>query len=90
MKVLSVDGFLQSKLEEKLDVAIEKGDFTEAESLSDEIAKQDFAVKIVGAVEVRDYKRKKEDEEQFQKANKKKKLIWGFEQKHRWESKGNM
>ena len=82
--------FSQGKLEEKLDEAIEKGDFVKAEALSDEIAKQNLGVKIVDAIEVREYKKKKECEQQYQKANKRKKLIWGFEQKERWESKGNM
>lgn len=29
-------------------------------------------------------------EEKLKNSRKKKKLLWGFEQKERWESKGNM
>ena len=54
------------------------------------MAQQELGVKIVDAIEMRDYKKRKEVEEECQRAQKKKKLIWGFEQKERWESKGNM
>lgn len=54
------------------------------------MAQQELGVKIVDAIEMRDYKKRKEVEEECQRAKKKKKLIWGFEQKERWESKGNM
>ena len=70
---------------------MKQGDFTQAEAISDEIAQQELGVRIVGAIEVRDYKKCKELEEKSQQAKKKKKkLVWGFEQKERWESKGNM
>lgn len=81
----------KSKLEEEIDKAVKQGDFTQAEAISDEIAQQELGVRIVGAIEVRDYKKCKELEEKSQQAKKKKKkLVWGFEQKERWESKGNM
>jgi hypothetical protein len=39
---------------------------------------------------MREYKKQKEVEEKWKNSKKKKKLLWGFEQKERWESKGNM
>lgn len=47
--------------------------------------------KAAHAMKTRDFaeKRKLQDE-QKQVRRKKKKLHWGFEQKQRWESKGNM
>ena len=57
--------------------------------MSDEISKQELGVEITNAIEMREYKKRKEMEEKLKKS-KKKKLLWGFEQKERWESKGNM
>ena len=68
---------------------MKEGNFSKAEQLSDEISKQELGVKITNAIEVREYKKRKEMEEKLKKS-KKKKLLWGFEQKERWESKGNM
>ncbi|XP_028391485.1 protein FAM204A-like [Dendronephthya gigantea] len=80
----------KSKLEERLDEALMEGNFSEAEKLSDEISEQELSVKIADAIEVREYKKQKELEEKLKKSKKKKKLLWGFEQKEKWESKGNM
>ena len=80
----------KSKLEEQLDEAIKEGSFSKAEKLSDEISQQDFGVKISDAIAIRECKKQKQEEEKWKKSKKKKKLLWGFEQKERWESKGNM
>jgi len=71
--------------------AIKKGHFKEAESLSEQLTTQDFAAKVASAIQSRDFAEKREIEEHDKtKKRKKKKLHWGFEQKQRWESKGNM
>ena len=80
----------QSRLEERLDEALVEGNFSDAEKLSDEISQQELGVKIADAIEVREYKKQKELEEKLNKSKNKKKLLWGFEQKEKWESKGNM
>ena len=79
-----------SKLEEQYDDAVKEGNFSKAEKLSDEISQQELGLKIADAIERRDYKKQKEVEEKWKKSKKKKKLLWGFEQKEKWESKGNM
>ncbi|XP_029655951.1 protein FAM204A [Octopus sinensis] len=80
----------KSGLEKQINEAIAKGDFETAETLSDRLAKREFAVKITGSFEAREYLKRKKDEEMTVKAKKKKKLHWGFEHKQRWEMKGNM
>lgn len=50
----------------------------------------DFAVKVAQAVECRDYAKRKAADEEIAKKRKRSKPHWAFEQKARWESKGNM
>ena len=50
----------------------------------------DFAVKVAQAVECRDYAKRKAADEEKAKKRKRSKPHWAFEQKARWESKGNM
>ncbi|XP_071170113.1 protein FAM204A-like [Mytilus edulis] len=79
----------RSGLEKKIDHAIELGEFNTAEKLSDRLATREFGTKIADAFTAKDYIEKKKLEEKCSK-RKKKKLNWGFEQKHRWETKSNM
>ena len=80
----------QRVLEERLESAIQQGHLDEAEELNKQLVQCDFASKIVRAVECRDYVKRKVAEGEKAKKKKKTKLHWGFEQKQRWESKGNM
>lgn len=50
----------------------------------------DFALKVAQAVECRDYSKRKAAEDEKAKKRKRSKPHWAFEQKARWESKGNM
>lgn len=77
-------------MEQQLDVALNEQNFTKAETLSDQISQQELAVKIVGAIEMKKYNEQKDIKEKWKKCTKRKKLLWGFEQKEKWESKGNM
>ncbi|XP_046850448.1 protein FAM204A-like [Xenia sp. Carnegie-2017] len=80
----------KSQLEEKLDKAISRGNFTEAEKLSDQMSQEELAVKITEAISTRDYQKANNSNIKWNKSKRKKKLLWGFQQKERWESKGNM
>lgn len=80
----------EKRLEERLDNAIKEGNLDEAEAVNKQLVQQDFASKLLRAVECRDYVKRKAVEEETVKKKKKSKLHWGFEQKQRWESKGNM
>ena len=64
--------------------------FDKAEKLNHQLAQCDFAVKVARAVERRDYAKRKTAEDDRARKRKKTKPYWAFEQKHRWESKGNM
>ena len=79
----------KSGLEEKIDCAIDSGDFELAELYSDTLAKRDFAVRVSKAFDCVEYVKKKSEMER-QQQKKKRKLQWGFEGKHRWETKSNM
>jgi len=80
----------QTALEKKLDVAVSKGDYDEAERLSDQIETQRVAAGVVIGVAARKYEKEKEASEKRQRENKKQRLFWGFDSKSRWESKGAM
>lgn len=85
---LSVLIFFQN--EEEIDKAITKGQFDKAESLSEQLSTQDFVIKVASAVEGREFAKRRSEEQRRTQSKKKAKLHWGFEQKQRWESKGNM
>jgi len=78
----------KSKLECELDEAVCSKDYSRAEELNNEIIKRTFATDVKNAFKAKtflaDEKSKKE------KKNKRKKLNWIFNQKQRWELKGNM
>ncbi|RIA98573.1 hypothetical protein C1645_749717 [Glomus cerebriforme] len=80
----------KSKLEKELDKAVENGDLELASKLSDQIAQNNYEIMVSEAIERKEFDEAKKREEE-RKANKKKpKLNWGFETKHRWETKSNM
>jgi len=80
----------KSKLEKELDKAVENGDLELASILSDQIAQNNYETMVSKAIERKEFDEAKKREEE-RKANKKKpKLYWGFETKHRWETKSNM
>jgi hypothetical protein len=78
----------KSGLEEKIDHAIESGDYKLAELYSDTLAKREFAVRVSKAFDCVEYVKKRNEAERQRK--KKRKLQWAFEGKHRWETKSNM
>eukprot|EP00918_Siedleckia_nematoides_P048618 GHVU01106613.1.p1 GENE.GHVU01106613.1~~GHVU01106613.1.p1 ORF type:complete len:221 (-),score=45.68 GHVU01106613.1:508-1170(-) len=80
----------QSGVEKEIDEAISRGEFLKAEQLSDHLANRQFGKKIVEAIDAMRYAEKKQKEEEFVKAKKRKKLPWGFDHKQRWETKSNM
>ena len=64
--------------------------FEVAEELSKKLMEHNFAVKVAEAVECRDYAKRKAVDEERTKKRKRSRPYWAFEQKARWESKGNM
>ncbi|BFY98269.1 hypothetical protein BsWGS_01309 [Bradybaena similaris] len=77
-------------LEHRINEAIKTGDFQAAESLSDHLATREMGEKIVSAIEAKRFMEQQEVNAVSAKAKRKRKLNWGFEPKHRWETKGNM
>lgn len=80
----------KSGLEKRIDDAVECGDFELAEQYSDHLAKRDFAVRVAKAFDCVDYVKRKNEEMDKRHRKRKRKLHWGFEGKHRWETKSNM
>ena len=64
--------------------------FEVAEELNKKLMEHNFAVKVAEAVECRDYAKRKAVDEERAKNRKRSRPYWAFEQKARWESKGNM
>ncbi|KAL8615572.1 hypothetical protein ACOMHN_016149 [Nucella lapillus] len=77
-------------LELRIDDAVAKGDYRTAEELSDHMSTREFGEKVAKAIDARNFLHHKQEEEKMVKAKQKKKLHWGFEAKHRWETKSNM
>ncbi|CAG5116540.1 unnamed protein product [Candidula unifasciata] len=77
-------------LENRINEAIKTGDFETAESLSDHLATREMSEKIVSAIEAKRFMEQQEVNVSSAKIKRKRKLNWGFEPKHRWETKGNM
>ncbi|XP_064649596.1 protein FAM204A-like [Lineus longissimus] len=80
----------KTKLEEKIDEAINLGDLETAEKLSDHLSNREFGTKIAEAFDAKRYAEKKQREDTVAKERAQKKLKWGFDHKERWETKGNM
>jgi len=79
-----------TRLERSINEAVSCGDVDEAERLSNHLADRETGERIVAAIDARNFLENKKIEDQTQKAKRKRKLHWGFEAKHRWETKGNM
>ena len=77
-------------LELSINRAVALQEYDVAEKLSDRLATRDFGVKISEAIDAKRFIAKREHDAAVKKAAKKRKLVWGFEPKHRWETKGNM
>lgn len=80
----------KNKIERNLEVALIEKKFELSEKLNKQLMERDFAVKVAQAVECRDYSKIKVAEDEKAKRRKQSKPHWAFEQKARWESKGNM
>lgn len=80
----------KSGLEVSINRAVALKEYDVAEQLSDRLASREFGAKIAGAIDAKRFTAKREHDAAVRKAAKKKKLAWGFEPKHRWETKGNM
>jgi len=80
----------KSGLELSINQAVALQEYDVAEQLSNRLANRDFGVKIVEAIDAKRFTAKWEHDAAVKNAAKKKKLAWGFEPKHRWETKGNM
>ena len=61
-----------------------------ADRISEEIAKREFATRVKGAFEARNFAQFQEEKERKRKKRQSKKLKWAFDSKERWETKGNM
>ncbi|RIB09781.1 hypothetical protein C2G38_2207866 [Gigaspora rosea] len=80
----------KGRLEKELDKAVANGDFELASKISDQIAQKNYENTIQEAIERKEYDERKRREEELKAKKKKPKLKWGFESKHRWETKSNM
>lgn len=80
----------KSGLELSISQAVALQEYDVAEQLSDRLATRDFGVKITEAIDAKRFIAKRKHDTAVKNAAKKKKLAWGFEPKHRWETKGNM
>lgn len=80
----------KSGLELSINRAVALQEYDVAERLSDRLATRDFGVKIAEAIDAKRFTEKRKHDAAVKNAAKKKKLSWGFEPKHRWETKGNM
>ncbi|KAK2160178.1 hypothetical protein LSH36_138g01039 [Paralvinella palmiformis] len=66
----------KTKLEKQIDKAIEHGDFSTAEELSDHLAVRELGTKVVDAIDAKRYADRKKREKELLKAKQKKKLNW--------------
>lgn len=80
----------KDEIERNLEVALKEKKFELSEKLNKQLMEHDFALKVAQAVECRDYSKRKAAEDEKAKKRKRSKPHWAFEQKARWESKGNM
>ncbi|XP_069140608.1 protein FAM204A-like [Argopecten irradians] len=80
----------ESGLEVQITSAIKQGEYSRAEELSDKLSTRDLGTKVTKAFDAYRYSEKRKEQEEFKKSKKKKSLHWGFQEKQRWETKGNM
>ncbi|XP_021366925.1 protein FAM204A-like [Mizuhopecten yessoensis] len=80
----------KSGLEGQITSAIKQGEFSKAEELSDQLSTRELGSKVSKAFDAHRFVEKRKEQEDFKKSKKKKSLHWGFQEKQRWETKGNM
>ncbi|XP_065660822.1 protein FAM204A isoform X4 [Hydra vulgaris] len=80
----------KSKIEKDLDAAIAAKDFQLAEDINKEMIKRSFATTVKSSIEAHNHIKLQRKKEQRRHLHKKEKLQWSFNQKQRWETKGNM
>ncbi|OUM68306.1 hypothetical protein PIROE2DRAFT_58180 [Piromyces sp. E2] len=80
----------KTPLELKIDKAISEGNFELAEKLNDELIIQQKEKVFSDAIECKNYVDNKNLEMENKRKKKRKRLVWGFDSKQRWETKGNM
>ncbi|ESO02398.1 hypothetical protein HELRODRAFT_161665 [Helobdella robusta] len=80
----------KNSLERKIDEALSKNEISKAFELNDRLASREFSKKIIEACDAKRYVEKLKSVEEMKKSKKKRRYPWGFEQKQRWETKGNM
>eukprot|EP00914_Ancora_sagittata_P017641 GHVO01034700.1.p1 GENE.GHVO01034700.1~~GHVO01034700.1.p1 ORF type:complete len:133 (-),score=22.99 GHVO01034700.1:105-503(-) len=83
-------GQISSGLEKRINEAVTAGDVVTSESLSDQLACREFGKKVADAFQAEAWMKEKEKQDLVKKSKSAKKIKWGFEPKHRWETKGNM
>lgn len=82
-------GSRNTKIGKDLDEAIKQKDYELAQKISNEMSERQISQKIADNFKAQAYLDKKEAERKA-KQKRKKKLPWMFDQKERWEVKGNM
>ncbi|ORX87713.1 hypothetical protein BCR32DRAFT_289194 [Anaeromyces robustus] len=80
----------KSSIEIKIDKAVENGDFELAEKLNEELILKQKEKLLNDAIECKNFVYSKNLEMEKKKKRKRKRLVWGFDSKQRWETKGNM
>ncbi|XP_033756885.1 protein FAM204A-like [Pecten maximus] len=80
----------ESGLEVQITSAIKQGEISRAEELSDQLSTREFGTKVAKAFDAHRFVEKRKEQEEFKQSKKKKSLHWGFQEKQRWETKGNM
>ncbi|ORX55501.1 hypothetical protein BCR36DRAFT_581507 [Piromyces finnis] len=80
----------KSTMELKIDKAISTGNFELADKLNDELIMQQKEKIISESIECKNYIDNKNLEMEKKRKKKRSRLVWGFDSKQRWETKGNM
>jgi len=76
-------------MELKIEKVIKEGNFELAEKLNEELILQQKEKMLNDAIDCKNFVENKNLEKE-RKKKKRKRLVWGFDSKQRWETKGNM
>ncbi|KAG4099515.1 hypothetical protein H8356DRAFT_1665678 [Neocallimastix lanati (nom. inval.)] len=79
----------KSPMELKIEKVIKEGNFELAEKLNEELILQQKEKMLNDAIDCKNFVENKNLEKE-RKKKKRKRLVWGFDSKQRWETKGNM
>ena len=79
-----------SGLKLKIEAALKTKDYDKAMDLNDQLASREFAKVITEACEAKSYDEERNADEAKRRKKKEGKVVWRFEQKKKWETKGNM